>query len=56
MCYTGICSWEGVSGECRLEESHCPEQMEIPCECGCSLKQMQDDGEYHCLDCNKIVD
>ena len=55
MCYTGMCIYEEFDGTCGSKESHCPDITEA-CECGCELKQLQEDGKYHCLDCDKIID
>ena len=55
MCYTGNCAWEGMDGTCDATISHCPEEM-LPCTCGSQLKQLQEDGKYHCISCDKIVD
>jgi hypothetical protein len=55
MCYTGKCAWEGADGTCDTNISHCPTDMEKPCECGSRLKQLQEDEEYHCMNCDKII-
>lgn len=56
MCYTGQCHYEGLNGECAPKESECPQFMPSPCKCGSELMQMQSDGKYHCMECNKIID
>lgn len=55
MCYTGRCFWENLNGECDNSISHCPEFMDVPCECGEDVKQVQDDGKAHCINCNKVI-
>lgn len=55
MCYTGKCMWEGMDGTCDSKISHCPIHTKKPCKCGSKLKQLQEDGKYHCLDCDKVL-
>lgn len=56
MCLTGRCCWEGMDGTCDPTKSECPIFMDVHCKCGSELKQLQEDGNYHCMDCDKVIE
>lgn len=58
MCYTGLCYWENINGECSCisNKNCCPKPMLEACQCGEEFMQLQDDDKYYCISCGNEVE